>query len=545
MLLIECNNINKMYGDRLIVDIEQLKIYSEDRIGVVGRNGAGKTTLINILSKRLDPDKGWVKVYGKTQYVSQLESPNSGKISCESASKFNVDYIYKENMSGGEKTKFKLASALESNGMILFADEPTSNIDIEGIELIEDKLSKYRGTLILVSHDRIFLNRLCNKILEIENGKVKLYKGNYDDYREQKTKEKERMNFEYEEYLREKKRLIGIINSTKGKAEKIKGPPKRMGASEARLHKMGGQKAKAGLERAVKNIEKRIEHLPIKERPKAQSGIKLDILDFDKLNAKVIIEGKSIIKAFGDKIIFKNADFSIYNNTRTALIGPNGCGKTTLMKLIMDKDTSISLAKGVKIGYFSQDMSILSENLSIIENVMERSIYPESLARLLLARLLFKGDSIYKQVNILSGGERVKISFAKILLEDINLLLLDEPTNYLDIDALEVIEESLKEYDRTLIFASHDRKFIDAVANNILIIKDYSIKSFKGAYSEYLYYKDKEQKGMDENEEKILILKNRLTEVLGRLSATAKTDDRAALDKEYHFIINELKKYES
>ncbi len=460
MLLVECSNIKKSFGDRSILDIENLKVYSQDRIGVVGVNGVGKTTLINILCQRLQPDEGGVKLNGRYSYISQLEGHESISITDEMASKFNVESIWNENMSGGEKTRFKLAHALSQNSQLIFADEPTSNMDIEGIELMEKNFEKYKGALILISHDRNFLDGLCNKILEIEDGRIKIYNGNYSDYAALKAKERERAEFEYEEYIKEKKRLKSVITDAKQRVKSIKTTPKRMGNSEARLHKMGGQKAKANIERTVKNIEKRIDHLEVKEKPKEQVDIKLDIQDSNKLHSKIVIEGKNITKAFGKKMILDNAEFSIYNTSKVALIGPNGCGKSTLIKMIMDNDESIRIANGVKIGYFSQDMDILKENCSIIENVMESSIKDETFARILLARLLFKREDIYKKVSILSGGERVKVSFAKMLLQDINLLILDEPTNYMDINSLEVVENVLKDYHSTLLFVSHYIRFV-------------------------------------------------------------------------------------
>lgn len=319
-----------------------------------------------------------------------------------------------------------------------------------------------------------------------------------------------------------------------------------MGNSEARLHKMGGQKAKAVLERAVKNIEKRIEHLEVKEKPKKQEVIKLDIKDLNKLHSKVIIEGKNINKRFGKKVILDNAEFAIYNNSKVALIGPNGCGKSTLIKMIMENDKSIKVAKGAKIGYFSQDMSILNEELTIIENVMESSMYDETFARILLARLLFKKEDIDKKISVLSGGERVKVSFAKMMLQDINLLILDEPTNYMDINSLEVVENVLKDYGNTILFVSHDRRLIDSVADNIMTIENHKIKIFKGSYKEYL---DKKNKSIDNDKEEIqkqiLILQNRLSEVIGRLSMPSKKDDIEALDKEYYEILDKLKRLKS
>ncbi|HCS10945.1 MAG TPA: ABC transporter, partial [Clostridiales bacterium] len=201
MLIIECNKIKKFYGDRLILDIDKLNIYSEDRIGVVGINGAGKTTLINILSKRTEPDEGWVRITGKTEYVSQLDEPKTNKISSEMASKFGVKTSWNENMSGGEKTRFKLAKALENESMLIFADEPTSNLDIEGIELMEKKLTEYNGALVIISHDRSLLDKLCNKIIEVENGKIKTYEGNFSDYVKLRLHDKQRAQFEYEEYV--------------------------------------------------------------------------------------------------------------------------------------------------------------------------------------------------------------------------------------------------------------------------------------------------------------------------------------------------------
>jgi macrolide transport system ATP-binding/permease protein len=544
MLLLEAKNIKKYFGDRLILDIEGLNIYSEDRIGIVGVNGAGKTTLINVLSKKLEPDEGWVKLYGNYSYISQLDAPDGQTLSNEMASKFGVPSTWSMYMSGGEKTRFKLAIALEEKSALIFADEPTSNVDMEGIELMEKRFEEYNGALLIISHDRDFLDRLCNKILEIEHGKIKIYNGNYSDYAAQKKQEVERAQFEYEAYIKEKKRLQEVILETKQKVKSIKKAPRRMGNSEARLHrKMGNQKAKANLERAIKNIEKRIEHLEVKEKPKEQESIKLDLQDANKIYSKILIEGRNIYKAFGDKMIFENAEFSIYNSSKIALIGPNGCGKTTLIKMIMNKEAPVKVAQGAKIGYFSQDMSILKDDLSIIENIMESSIYPENFVRTLLARLLFKREDVYKKVNVLSGGERVKVSFAKILLQDINLLILDEPTNYMDINSLEVVENALKDYDRTLLFVSHDRRFVESVANHIMTIENYKIKTFKGTYKEYLASKDtaKRSNEKEEIQKQILILQNRLSEVIGKLSMPSPKDDVEALDREYYEILGQIK----
>ena len=527
----------------MIIDLESLKVYSDDRIGIVGANGAGKTTLVNILSQRLAPDEGWVKLYGKYAFISQLEPAEKQRISPEMASKFGVATVWDEKMSGGEKTRFKLAASLDGDSLMIFADEPTSNIDLEGIELLEKRLAEYQGALVLIAHDRSFLDQLCTKIIEVEHGKVTQYSGNYSAYSEQKAKARERAQLEYDQYVSEKKRLERVAVEIKEKGKSIKRPPKRMGNSEARLHKMGGQKAKASLDRAVKNVEARLEHLQVKEKPKKQASIKLEIAETKQLYSKVIIEGHNLHKSFGDQVILKEAEFIIANGAKVALIGPNGCGKSTLLKMIMNQETGIKVAPGAEIGYFSQDLSILDESLTILENVMAESIYQETYVRTFLSRLLFKREEVFKPVRVLSGGERVKVSLAKMLLKDINLLVLDEPTNYLDINSLDVLEEVLRSYDRTLLFVSHDRRLISAVANRIMTIEKQKIKMFNGTYQEYLVKRDQTPHGGSADLEKqIFVLENRLSEIIGRLSMPSKKDDPEALDQEYHEVLQELKR---
>lgn len=537
MLLIECKDIRKYYGERLILEIEELKIYEGDRIGIVGINGSGKTTLLNILSKRLEPDQGYVRTYGSSSYVSQIDDPDINILSDEMASRFGVDFSWKESMSGGEKTRFKVAAALEENSDVLFADEPTSNADLESIRLMEDRFRARNGTLVLISHDRSFLDRLCNQILEIEDGKVSNYKGNYTAYKDQKIMELERKRFEYQEYVRERKRLQSAIGEIKGKSSSIRQAPRRMGNSEARLHKMGGQRAKATLDSAAKNIEKRIEHMERKEKPREEPKIKFDIPDSSRSHSRILVEGKNLNKSFDTRVIFKDSEFMIENGAKVALIGPNGCGKSTLIKMIMDGEEGIRVAKSAKIGYFSQDLSILNEGRSIIENVMENSIYSETFARIFLARLLFRKEAVHRKVKVLSGGERVKVSFAKILMEDFNMLILDEPTNYLDIMSLEIIEEALQEYNRTLLFVSHDRKFIGSIADQVMTIEGGKIDLYKGNYEEYLAGKDK---SLDKREEQIMVLRNRLSELISRISMPSKGDDLESLDIEYRNVLEEL-----
>lgn len=546
MMLIECKNIKKYYGDRLIFNIEDLKVYSEDRIGLVGTNGEGKTTLLNILAGIDSEYEGSIKTYGDFSIIEQLDKEEQGSINSEAAKAFGVNTKWNTNLSGGEKSRFKLAKGFHENSNMIIADEPTSNLDIEGVELLEKKFKEYKGAFIIVSHDREFLDRLCNKIFDLNKGQIKEYKGNYSDYREQKNQELNRAAFEYEQYNREKRRIKDSIEQVKRKENSIKRTPSRMGNSEARLHKMGGQKSKANLNKTIKNMEKRLDHMDIKEKPNEIKKIRLDVPDKNKLYSSVIIQGDNINKSFKNKIIFENAEFTICNNSKNALIGPNGCGKSTILKMIVKGDGLIKKSKKLKIGYYSQELDIVEEELSILENVTKGSIYDETFIRITLARLLFKDRDVYKKVKILSGGERVKVCFAKLILSDINLLILDEPTNYLDVDSLEIVEEVLKDYSGAILLVSHDRRFINAIADNILYIENHKIKTSKGTYEEYM--EKRNNPVIDREEEirkQIFVLENRLSEIIGKLSAHSKKDDVKALDTEYYKILNEIQQLSS
>lgn len=539
MLILEMRNIKKSFGDRLLLDIENLTIDSEDRIGIVGLNGVGKTTLMDILSRRLIPDEGVVNTYGSYSYITQLDYKVNEKPQAQVARLFKVPVNHTEFMSGGERTRLKIANSLSEDKNIIFADEPTSNLDIEGVKLLEEKLLAHNGALILISHDRFFLNKLCSKILELENVKIKIYNGNYDFYKHQKALQRERQNFEYSQYITDKRRLEEAILDNRHHSASMRKTPKRMGNSEARLHRLGNQKAEKNVDNVVKSLKSRLEKLEKKDSALDIGVTKINIQKIHKLHTKTLIKGSGVDKCFGIKKILDKADFQICNGWKVALIGENGCGKTTLLRMIVDKDSNITSSKTLKIGYFYQDLSILDEEKNILENVMKDCIYDETFARILLARLLFREEDIYKKVNILSGGERVKVSFAKIFVQDINMLILDEPTNYLDIYSSEAIEAALKEFKGTLVFVSHDREFISEVADHLMIIRNNKIETFMGGYKEYL---QKQNENLEESnmKDRRMLIENKLSEVLGKLCMPTKKDDVKLLDLQYKKLINEL-----
>lgn len=540
MLILDINNLKKYYGDRLILNIEDLKVYLGDKIGLVGLNGSGKTTLFNLIENQSNLDEGSIKSYIEPFYIKQLEDDSEIQVDDEYVSKFGLKDKAKEFMSGGELTRLKVAKFFMDNRKFLLADEPTSNLDFEGIKLLVEKLSNFDGSMIIISHDRHLLDKVCNKIIELEDGKIKVYEGNYSDYKIQKELEDKTKRLEYQSYIKEKRRLEKIIIDAKIKNSKTTGPPKRMGNSEARLHRMGGQKSKKKLDNKVKAVTSRLERLEIKDRVREVEKIKVDILG-NQIFSKIIIECKNISKSFGNRILFKNSDCQIYNKSKVALIGNNGSGKTTLLKMILENTDGISISSKANIGYFSQNLNILDENKTIIENLLEDGRYRELDARNILARFLFKREDVYKKVSVLSGGERVKVALSKVIISDFNMLILDEPTNYLDIYSIEVLEDALLNYGGTLIFVSHDRRLVESLADTIMYIEDNKVNVFRGTFSEFQDRKT----NMNINAKDFIyekeVLENRLSYVIGLLSTPSKNQDMDALDLEYKELLKQLK----
>ncbi|MEY8001129.1 ribosomal protection-like ABC-F family protein [Clostridium sp. Mt-5] len=537
MLILEASDLKKYYGDRLIISFKNLKIKSGDKVGVVGRNGAGKSTLLNILAGEVDPDEGTIHRYCSISYMKQFSDENitaQGKILKEFRVEKKVDT---ENVSGGERTKLSIAAALSKGRELLLADEPTSNLDYEGISVLRKKLSKIE-TFVLISHDREFMDSLCNRIIEIENGKLVFYEGNYSCYKKQKSIKMKSIQNEYEQYISEKSRLEKAVTERESKSKSMKKTPKRMGNSEARLHRRESGEKRKKVEGAAKIIETRLEKLEIKEKPDRIPEVKFDFSLTDPPKNKIVISGDNICFSYGSNVILNNTNFKIYNKSKTAVIGPNGSGKTTLLNLIYGNFKSIYKVPRVKIGYFYQDFQNLDYDKTILENVMGNSIQDESSVRTILARLLFFDDEVYKKVSVLSGGEKIKVSFAKLFVSDVNVLLLDEPTNYLDIYSIEALEDIIKVYDGTIVFVSHDSRFINSVAKRLLLLKDGQITEFHGNLKEF----QEQQKLKNDNSNYSIeksILQMKLTEIISKMSLP--NCDREMLEVEYKSILHELK----
>lgn len=513
MLLLEAKNMKYQIKDRLLFNIKELSIHRNDRIGLVGRNGSGKTSLLEMLSNE-NPE---IIKHGTVYLLPQIKRMSTTK-------------------SGGEVTQEYINKALSLKSDILLADEPTTNLDIDRIEKLEKSLKKYQGALVIVSHDREFLDELCTVIWEIKDGQLNEYPGNYSDYIMQKEVERKQQENEYNKNEKKEKQLKKALAKTEKAAQRATVRPKGVSSLEGSKYKMYYASKQKNLQKSASAIETRLGKLEKTDKPRVSAHIKMDLPNADLVKGKNVIKAENLTGELPSRILWYPATFNIKGGEKVGVIGANGTGKTTLIKKLVTKDLQLTISPMLKIGYFSQKIDILNDEESILENVQSTSNHDESLIRIILARLHFFKDDVFKNVGILSGGEKVKVAFAKIFASDINTLILDEPTNYLDIAALESLEELLKDYKGTLIFVSHDRKFIQSIATNIMTIDKQRLTLFDGTYAEYIDSINTPAPSPNDNEKRLL--ETKITSILSKLSI----EPTEELEKEYQALIKERQK---
>ncbi|MBQ7307080.1 MAG: ABC-F family ATP-binding cassette domain-containing protein [Clostridia bacterium] len=376
-----------------------------------------------------------------------------------------------DTLSGGEKTLIHFAQILLSNPDILLLDEPTNHLDIKRMEWLEEYLTKYTGTVVIVSHDRYFLDKVVKNVFEIDNKQGKLFKGNYTTF----TKEKENLELKvFEQYKNQQKQIASMKEAIK------------------RLKEWGERGDNPTMFRRANAIQKRLNTLEENsiEKPKIQKNLPINFIQSDRSSNECVILQNYSVK-FYDKILFDNVDFKFFKKDKVALVGDNGSGKSTLIKSIVGefKNYTGNIKLGnIKIGYFEQIITFENPKQTVLDFYKQNAQSNEEDSRRTLSKFYFYKDYIYKQVGNLSGGEKIRLKLAVLLKKEVNVLIFDEPTNHIDIMTREVLEDTLQDFKGAVILVSHDRYFINNIATKIVEIKNHNLKSYDGNYD---YYKSK------------------------------------------------------
>lgn len=490
MQLLNLRDVVFGFADRILFSIPQLDIYSGERIGLIGENGSGKSTLLRLLIGDLEPEQGVIQRFGDWQLLRQFDDAfTADQISETDIAVWGIADIWHretETMSGGEKMRSRLAKTFHTPGDILLLDEPSSNLDLEAIEQLSGMLYGLE-TFLLISHDRALLDEHCTRILDIREGRLYDYPGSYQAYTQWKAADLERRQFEYEQYLEEKRRLESVATDLKRRSHQVTKRPHGLSASEAKQRDfIATSRSYDGKSRslasAAKHNERRIEQLEVKEKPEQTQVIRPDFSLTDPPRNRIVAESSDLSLAFDtDRKIFDEAAFQLKGNVRTALTGPNGSGKSCFCKMLCDGSDMIRTVPKARFGFFRQEMEWIDMRKTVLENVRIHSCQNETVDRSVLARMGFPQRRVHQLASTLSGGEQIKLSFAMLFVSAANVLVLDEPTNFLDIPSMEAIESLLLDYEGTLLFVSHDRHFVDHLADEIWQIEDGKIRISKTA----------------------------------------------------------------
>ena len=540
MIIAQAQDLEQRFGGNTIFSNISFSVPDNARIGLVGPNGAGKTTLLKIMTGQQEPTSGQFTINKglKVGYIAQenaldedktiwdemltvfdnlieknkritkmqeqiAEHPEDedllkrydqlaydfeqeGGFTYQAEIKSILNgFNFKENtwqkiigtLSGGEKTRLAFVKLLLQKPPVLLLDEPTNYLDLDTLDWLEAFLKNYQGAIITVSHDQYFLDHLANQIFELNFGKLTTFKGNYSQY----VKERELMNNQQEAAYEKQQ-------------EKIK-------KEEEFIQK---NLVRASTTKRAQSRRKALDKMERIKPPKHKQKVRINFTS-DRPSGKEVLIAKDLTIGYPDKTMVSDIDFQVNKNDRVAIIGPNGIGKSTLLKTIMKKlepkDGSIKYGASLDIGYYDQELQSLDPSKTVLDTIWDRhKTMPEKDVRSILASFLFTAEDIDKTVGQLSGGQKARLTLTVLSLEKDNFLLMDEPTNHLDIEAKEVLEQALNTYDGTLLFVSHDRYFINELANKIISVRDGHAKIYNGNYSYYLDEKAKQAAAVQEAE---------------------------------------------
>lgn len=596
MIVLACDRITKSFGVDIILNQITFSVNEGSRLGVVGGNGAGKTTLFNIIAGEMSPDSGEIYKLRDTtmaylpqntvlmsektiwdelmevfrplldmeETLRQMEAKMADYISMDEGEYTRLlneysrlqetfdrqgGYSYEsfirgvlvglgfspeefdspiDHLSGGQKTRVALAKVLLEKPSLLLLDEPTNHLDLDAMQWLEEYLQSYPGTIMVISHDRYFLDALCDHILEVENKTARLYSGNYSSYVDQKAQWIAQREREYKAQQREIARQEEIIE---------------------RYRSFNREKSI----RAAESRQKRLDKMERVEKVYHGDQISFSF-DIDRQSGRDVLAVDSLSKAFGDNRLFEDISFNIRLGDRVALIGPNGCGKSTLFKIILGKippsSGTVKTGTGVEIGYYDQELQSLDPNNTVLEELWRDFPHMrETEIRNALAARLFRGDSVYKSVGSLSGGEKGHLLLTKLVLANNNFLLLDEPTNHLDMPSREELERALLEFPGTILMISHDRYFLNKLANRVIAMESGGITEYLGNYDDYVN-KKRELQALAEQKDKESVSKTisreeRRRQRMERERAREERERLENLEGQIHQMEEEIKELES
>jgi len=522
MIEISLNKINKNYGFNSVLKDLSFDIKTNEKVSLIGSNGCGKTTTLRLIMGDDLPDSGTINIrkgstIGYLKQIPPLEKDGvtanevylrgvnhlieldnkiksfvdemstsekdlkqldklqeeyrilggynlNGKIEkIKYGFKISNDMLntYYNNLSGGEKTIVNLASLILSNPDILLLDEPTNHLDVDTLEWFEEYLKSYNGTVLIVSHDRYFLDRVVTKIICLEHGKADIYHGNYSYYMKESEK---RLLLEFKNYNNQQKEIKAIKEAI------------------ARFKEWGEKSDNPIFFKRAHALEKRLERMDILEKPQIKKDLNINLTTTNR-SANHVLTIENLNLSIDSKELLVKSNMEIYYKDRVCLMGKNGTGKTTLIKnIINNTHENIKIGANIQIGYLPQEIRFDNEDLTIYDYVRTFFVGSESELRSKLHQFYFSSESIYKKLKNISGGEKVRIKLLELILKKANFLILDEPTNHIDIDTKEILEESLLDYDGTILFISHDRYFINKIATKIVRIENKKLVSYDGNY---------------------------------------------------------------